>query len=57
MTALSFFDEMIEKCEFISEIRCDLGVFVPIVINQFLQQALLITRILDETEYEPRQQR
>lgn len=54
MSALRFLDEFIEVGEFIRKIRSNLRLFIPIVINELLEQLFLSASVLNQAVDEPR---
>lgn len=51
--ALCFFDEFVLEDEFVCDFGRELGVFCDSIIDQFLEESLLHSRVCDETVDEP----
>lgn len=56
MATLSLFDKLVKERETISQIGGDRSIITPIMVDQFLEQAFLISWILDKTVDQPREQ-
>lgn len=54
---LRLLDELVEEAELVCQVGRHLGVVVPAVVDQLLQQALLVSGIPHQAVYQPGEQR
>ena len=57
MASLGLLNVLVEEWQFVGDICGDLCVFVDVVVNEFLEQPLLHTRVVDEAVYQPGEKR
>ena len=53
METLCFLDKFVKEGQFGCGVGCDLRIFIPIVVDEFLEKTVLISWVLDETVDQP----